>query len=184
MSNGEPGRPSIYSDELAARICGELAEGRSLRSVCREEWAPSCATVFNWLGDPSRSTFLAQYTRAVESRADAHAEDIIEISDTPIAAKIEKLEPMPVWDAEGKAMLDENGRQRVELRVTESRIEDALGHRRLMVDTRKWLMARMKPKRYGEKLELAGDKDRPLSVSVLRFTDPEAPKDSDDAAKG
>ena len=37
---------------------------------------------------------------------------------------------------------------------------------RLRVDTRKWIASRLKPKKYGEKLELAGNKEAPLTITV------------------
>ena len=39
------------------------------------------------------------------------------------------------------------------------------------VETRLKLLAKWHPKRYGDKLELAGDKDRPLTVEVVRFSE-------------
>lgn len=47
----------------------------------------------------------------------------------------------------------------------------AVNAARLRVDSRKWLMARLHPRKYGDKLELAGDKDAPLTVQVIRYTD-------------
>jgi len=39
-------------------------------------------------------------------------------------------------------------------------------HKRIMVDTRKWLASKLKPKRYGDKLALGGDADAgPVVVS-------------------
>ncbi len=37
---------------------------------------------------------------------------------------------------------------------------------RLRVDTRKWLLSKMVPKRYGDKLELAGDAAAPLVINI------------------
>lgn len=39
-------------------------------------------------------------------------------------------------------------------------------HKRIMVDTRKWLASKLKPKRYGDKLALGGDEDAsPIQVT-------------------
>ncbi len=44
---------------------------------------------------------------------------------------------------------------------------------RLQVDARKWLLSKLAPKRYGDRLEVAGDKDAPLSVGVtVEFVKP------------
>ena len=37
---------------------------------------------------------------------------------------------------------------------------------RVRIDARKWHASKLKPKKYGEKLELAGDKDNPLTVML------------------
>ena len=38
---------------------------------------------------------------------------------------------------------------------------------KLQVDTRKWLLSKLAPKKYGEKLELTGDPDRPLAIQKI-----------------
>jgi hypothetical protein len=42
------GRPSLYSDELAAQICTRLAEGEPLAEICRTEGMPNPSTVWRW----------------------------------------------------------------------------------------------------------------------------------------
>lgn len=68
-----------YSDELAGKICERLADGESLRSICRDENMPSKSSVFKWLG--MHKPFADQYARALEARADSHADDIVDIAD-------------------------------------------------------------------------------------------------------
>ena len=38
---------------------------------------------------------------------------------------------------------------------------------RLRVDTRKWLLSKLAPKKYGDKLELTGDETAPLSIQKI-----------------
>lgn len=38
---------------------------------------------------------------------------------------------------------------------------------RVRIDARKWLLSKRQPKRYGDKLELAGDKDNPVAIAVV-----------------
>lgn len=52
--------------------------------------------------------------------------------------------------------------------------KNAIARARLRVDTRKWLMSKMAPKKYGDKLELAGDAKAPLTVLVQKFIEPDA----------
>jgi len=37
---------------------------------------------------------------------------------------------------------------------------------RLRVDSRKWLLSKMAPKKYGDRIEIAGDKENPLEISI------------------
>jgi len=43
----------------------------------------------------------------------------------------------------------------------------AVQKQRLQVDTRKWLLSKLAPKRYGDKIELSGDPDRPLAIQKI-----------------
>lgn len=140
---GDKGRPTIYTSELAAELCAMLAEGKSLRTVAATAGMPGTTTIFRWLStsneEPWASDFREQYARAKEEAADAMAEEILYIADTPQVGEI------TVHKETEKGV------------ITETREEDMLGHRRLQVDTRKFLMAKMKPKKYGDKLDLTSD---------------------------
>lgn len=113
------GRPSEYTPEIAQRICDEIASGRSLNRICIEDdWTPERKTVYRWIG--SNEEFRLKYQRARECQQEAHADDIIEISDSVA-------------------------------NCTEAAVVNAA---RLRVDTRKWLMAKLKPRVYGDKVEV------------------------------
>lgn len=43
----------------------------------------------------------------------------------------------------------------------------AIAHQKLRIDTRKWLLSKLAPKKYGDKLELTGDPDRPLAIQKI-----------------
>jgi transposase len=46
----------------------------------------------------------------------------------------------------------------------EGRVDSAMVQKqRLRVDTRKWLLSKLSPKKYGDKLELSGDEQAPVS---------------------
>lgn len=120
------GRPSLYSQELADKICAELAEGVSLRGVCMKDDMPSLPTIFSWMR--TNEEFLKQYARAKQESADAMAEEIIDITDDALE------------DAK-------NGSEH-------KGINAVVQAHRLKVDTRKWLMSKMKPKKYGEKVDV------------------------------
>jgi hypothetical protein len=52
--------------------------------------------------------------------------------------------------------------------ISDDREEDPAS-RRVRIETRLKLLAKWDPKRYGDKLELSGDKDRPLVVEQVKF---------------
>lgn len=51
---------------------------------------------------------------------------------------------------------------------------------KLRVDTRKWLMSKMAPKKYGDRVsaEITGKDGGPVQVQVIRFADPSEQLDS------
>ena len=43
-------RPSIYSEKLVTKILDEIASGKSVISICRDEdWSPNADTWYRWL---------------------------------------------------------------------------------------------------------------------------------------
>ena len=140
-TKSQGGRPSIYSDELAATICQRMAEGESLRSICRDEDMPGKTTVLRWLLDETLVGFRDQYARARELRADHFADEIIEIGD----------------DGTGDMTEDDKGRKSIN--------QEVVSRSRLRCDNRKWLMARMAPKKYGDKMQHTGDGGGPVRVA-------------------
>jgi len=124
------GRPSAYTPDIAKRICAELADGVSLRAVCKADDMPSEATVRAWALDDVEG-FSAHYTRARELGYERLADDILEISD----------------DGSNDTYVDQDGNPRTD--------QDVIARSRLRVDSRKWMLAKMLPKRYGDKLDLS-----------------------------
>ena len=116
-----------------------MGEGESLRSICRDDAMPALSTVFRWLSGGRE--FQEQYARAMDARATLLAEEILEISD----------------DSSGDAVTDpETGAVRMDA--------EFVARSRLRVDSRKWLAARMSPKKYGDKVsqEISGPDGAPV----------------------
>lgn len=74
------GRPSKYSEQVAAKICEQLALGHSLRAICTTPDMPSRAAVFRWLAE--YPAFRDRYAHARELQADTFADEIVHIADT------------------------------------------------------------------------------------------------------
>ena len=74
------GRPTIYSLELAQRICSLLATHfKSLRWICLQPDMPARTTVYTWLEEIPE--FRRLYTIAREEQLEQLAEEIIEFAD-------------------------------------------------------------------------------------------------------
>ncbi len=121
------GRPSSFTQEIADEICARLSDGRSMRSICREESMPCMTTVFKWLRD--NEGFAQQYARAKDETADAMSEDILDIADD----------------------------------VTEDPQS-----RRVRIDARKWIASKLKPKKYGDKLDVNAELRGSITVTSQR----------------
>jgi hypothetical protein len=74
------GRKSTYTEEMGERICRELANGRTITSICAEDWAPSVDGVFGWLN--KFPPFAEAYARAREAQQEVFAAQIIDIAAT------------------------------------------------------------------------------------------------------
>lgn len=129
------GRPSKYTQDLADAICERLAMGESMRTVSKDETMPAMSTMFKWLRENDK--FSEQYARAKQESADAMAEEILDIAD----------DGTNDWET----IEFENGYEKEVIN------HEVLARSRLRVDTRKWLMAKMKPKKYGDKLDVTSD---------------------------
>lgn len=78
-----------------------------------------------------------KYVRARESLIERMAQELADIADEP-----------PPLGPDGKV---DNG---------------WVAKHRLQVDTRKWLLSKLAPRKYGERLEVAGDASAPLQAAV------------------
>ena len=69
-----PGRPSLYTDDLAAEICERIADGETLTAICQEPDKPNRRTVRRWMLD--NEPFRLAYARARIEHAHALADEI------------------------------------------------------------------------------------------------------------
>ena len=72
------GRPSIYTEALAAEILERLACGESLRAICQDDGMPHRTTVIRWLSQ--REDFRARYAIAREIQADVWRDEIHDLA--------------------------------------------------------------------------------------------------------
>jgi Bacteriophage Sf6, terminase small subunit-like len=140
------GRPNgtgrLRTPEHADRICEMLEDGKTLRQISTElGFRQSQISMWgNGTGDGARDqAFIDRYARCLSSRWEAMAEQVIEIA--------EEIPPV-----------------------------DQIGHvdtgwvqnQRLRIDTKKWLLSKALPKKYGERVEatVIGDPSAPLLTRI------------------
>lgn len=137
------GRPTDYTSEIAGIICERLADGESLRTIGCDPELPSQRTIYRWL--VQHEEFRQQYARARETQADTIFDEMLDIADDATNDWMERAESKGGgWEVNGEHI------QRTRLRI----------------ETRKWMAGKLRPKKYGEKLELAGSDDSPLRVVI------------------
>src|SRR5258706_7677125 len=115
-----------FNQATADRICDLLAEGKSLRETAKTI-GMSASAILDWT--TANPEFGERYARVRARAYQMLAEEIIEISD----------------DSQYDTYLDADGNQRINTEV--------VARSKLRVDSRKWILAKMLPKTYGDKIE-------------------------------
>jgi hypothetical protein len=143
------GRPTIFTKLMEDIICTRIAEGESLREIVRSEGMPDRTVIYDWLlKDPE---FANRYARAREEQADTLADEIIAISD-------ENPRTNEIRDSDGN--------------VLDIKIDSGyVAYQKQRIEARKWTAMKLKPKKYGDKLALAGDAENPLRIEVQSEAD-------------
>lgn len=136
------GRPSKYTEAIACEICERLANGEALKTICADKHLPEESTVRNWALTDAHG-FFARYMRAREAQALRWADEIVEISD----------------DGTNDFMEIKEGAEVVN--------HEHIARSRLRVDTRKWLLSKLLPKQFGDKVTLGGDSENPIIIQKV-----------------
>ncbi|MBY3590602.1 terminase small subunit protein [Rhizobium bangladeshense] len=127
------GRPTKFTQSLADIVCERIADGESLRSICRDETMPAKSTVLAWLADDEKAAFRTKYAQAREIQADGFVDEMVEIADDGSNDWMERN-----FGEETRWV--ENG--------------EVLRRSQLRIATRQWIAEKLKPKKYGSKVEL------------------------------
>lgn len=139
-----------YSDRLTARICAELAAGVSVAEVCRQPWAPNEKTHYRWMA--AHPEYRAAISSAKDVGCEKYADEIIRLADEA-ASPLLNNEGQPIKGANGPVMV---------------KTAEATNHARLQIDARKWVLSKLLPKKYGDKVE--HEHSGGVTVEVVRFS--------------
>jgi hypothetical protein len=141
------GRPSKYTPEIAKEMCELLADGVPLREICRKEGFPEWRTVYDWMYRDDKEMaagrgvgLSASIARAREVGQDAIAEQIwLDMNQTP------------------ERILSEGGGRVDSGYVQWQKAKAEIGIK---------LLAKWNPKRYGDRVTMAGDAENPLRIDA------------------
>lgn len=109
-------------------VIADMISGKSLRSILADETMPSYATFYDWMSEDE--VRLKQYARAASIRADIIFDEIKDISDS--------TDDDEITLDDGKVVTNHH----------------VINRDRLRVDSRKWMLSKMNPKKYGDKIEV------------------------------
>lgn len=144
------GRPTKYTLELVTNICNRIALGESLRKICKEEGMPYRQTVHDWLLDKNHQEFYDQYEKACNTRAENMFDELTDIADDGSNDYIEKERD----DGSTYEVINSEHIQRSRLRV----------------DTRKWYLSKIMPKKFGDKLDFGGEVKQKV-INIIKYQD-------------
>jgi hypothetical protein len=128
------GRPTKFTNAIAEEVCRRISNGESLLQICRDEHLPTRVTVNNWVISGKHRDFFINYARARNHQADHFFEQILDIAHDG------SNDWMEIETKSG--------------RIIEVPNHEHINRSRLRVDTLKWYLSKVLPKKYGDKLEI------------------------------
>lgn len=133
-----PNGRKLRTKENADRICVLIEEGKSLRDAAKALGVYEGA-ITEWI-EADRSNggaeITGQYVRAIEIRAEHMASELLQIADSDAFMQHPEM---------ASALVNKQ---------------------RLAVDTRKWLLSKMLPRKYGDRIEVSGDPTAPIVTRI------------------
>ena len=151
------GRPSTFSIALADEICRRLANGESTRQICMDDHMPDWSTLYGWLNDesnnPDRERFTMRYARARDSWLESLAQEMLSIGD------------------EGQN--DYMDRETARGRLIRTADRELVQRSQLRIATRQWLLSKLRPDKYGDRLAAPGGAEITINVRSVVDAKPE-----------
>lgn len=119
--------------ERAERVCKIIeSTTKGLTRICKDEKEnpdfPCEASFYRWLNDSE--DLRERYARAKSDQAERLVDEMLEIAD----------------DSDLDAIADDEGNKRLN--------SEFVQRSKLRIDTRKWIASKLKPKKFGDKIEL------------------------------
>lgn len=148
MKGSGSGNNKHYKEDarraVVLSICHDVIENKISFNQAIENSEITLVTFYDWLLKDEELQKTYKYAREV--RSDVLFEEIVEIAD--------------------------HTEEGVKTKITAAGIEETHGdmteHRKLKIDARKWVVAKMQPKKYGEKIDVtSGDEPLKQNINVI-----------------
>lgn len=126
------GRPTAYTEELGKEICEMISStSMGIRAICKH-FKVTPSMVFRWKEENPK--FREQYTRAKDDQADFMAEEIHDVADEGLKLAKRGISPF--------------------------RLSGYMAAVKVKMDALKWTAAKLKPKKYGDKVDVTSKNKR------------------------
>lgn len=129
----------MINDETFSGILVEIADGESVRSILKRRGI-AFSTFYSYIEKSPHNA--ERYARAKDTQLEAIAEEIMEISD----------------DSSSDDSFDKDGNRKIN--------NEWVQRSRLRVDSRKWLLAKLKPKKYGDAVALSHEHKGEVKIVI------------------
>lgn len=146
------GRPCEFTKEIGNQICQRIANGESVRTIVKDEEMPASSSIFRWLLEEDKKDFWEQYEKARNIQAELMFEELLDIADDGTNDWVTKQ--------------SKTGTE------YETVNPEVVSRSRLRVDTRKWYLSKVLPKKFGDKLDMTSDGKRIEQISAINYIVP------------
>ena len=157
-----PGARKHDRQAIMSALTPLLQDGMSLTTACGlVPDAPPSSQILDWIS--TEPALAEQYALAREAGYRMIADEILSISDENYTVVEED-----VLDEAGVPMVDGDG-MRLQRRVKVPLSSEGIQRNRLRIDSRKWMLSKMLPKVYGDKLhtEHTGQDGGPIQLAAV-----------------
>lgn len=131
----------LEKKEVIDLIIDLIEEGGSIRSILKRPDTVGTKTFYKWL--EASEELQERYKNATKKRADNIFEEMLEIADKQSA-------DMELNDR-GEHVINHN----------------VINRSRLQIDTRKWMLGKLNPTKYGDKLDVTSGGDKLQAVPIV-----------------
>ena len=149
QKNTRARRPTKLTDNLRKKILNKISDGYSVRKLCADRKYPTRDMFYKWIREDA--SFAEDYEKATQYRADFLADEILEIADDDLG------------DFDVRDLDDETIAKIDQIRLARAKVK---------IDARKWIAAKMSPKKYGNNVKVESDNKHDHAGSVtIEITD-------------